>query len=104
MSAPHVDVTLAPPAEAIGCAHLWKRFGPVVANRDVSLSIMRGEVHAVIGENGAGKSTLMRALYGMAPPDTGEVRIGGEIVARPSVAQAIAPQPRLVPPPFLPRP
>jgi simple sugar transport system ATP-binding protein len=80
----------APPGEAIGCGHLWKRFGPVVANRDVSLSIMRGEVHAVIGENGAGKSTLMRALYGMAPPDAGEVRIGGEIVARPSVAEAIA--------------
>jgi general nucleoside transport system ATP-binding protein len=82
--------TGAPPAEAIGCSHLWKRFGAVVANRDVSLSIMRGEVHAVIGENGAGKSTLMRALYGMAPPDAGEVRIGGEIVARPSVAEAIA--------------
>lgn len=79
-----------PPAEAIGCSHLWKRFGACVANRDVSLSIMRGEVHAVIGENGAGKSTLMRALYGLSPPDAGEVRIGGEIVARPSVAQAIA--------------
>ncbi|MDB4970702.1 MAG: heme transporter ATP-binding protein [Myxococcales bacterium] len=81
---------LAPPAEAIGCAHLWKRFGQVVANRDVSLSVMRGEVHAVIGENGAGKSTLMRALYGIEPPDAGSVRIGGEIVARPSVAAAIA--------------
>ena len=80
----------APAAEAIGCAHLWKRFGAVVANRDVSLSIARGEVHAVIGENGAGKSTLMRALYGLSPPDAGEVRIGGEVVPHPSVAEAIA--------------
>jgi len=79
-----------PPAEAIGCSHVWTRFGAVVANRDVSLSVMRGEVHAVIGENGAGKSTLMRALYGMHPPDAGEVRIGGEIIARPSVPAAIA--------------
>src|SRR5438552_3181086 len=90
MSAPPADLTLAPPAEAIGCAHLWKRFGQVVANRDVSLSVMRGEVHAIIGENGAGKSTLMRALYGLEPPDAGQVRIGGEIVPRPSVAAAIA--------------
>jgi ABC-type uncharacterized transport system ATPase subunit len=80
----------APPAEAIGCAHVSKRFGACVAYRDVSLSVMRGEVHAVIGENGAGKSTLMRALYGMQPPDSGAVRIGGEVIARPSVAAAIA--------------
>jgi simple sugar transport system ATP-binding protein len=76
--------------EAIGCAHVYKRFGAVVANRDVSLSVARGEVHALIGENGAGKSTLMRALYGLAPPDAGAVRIGGEVVARPSVEAAIA--------------
>jgi simple sugar transport system ATP-binding protein len=75
--------------EAIGCAHVYKRFGEVIANRDVSLSVRRAEVHAVIGENGAGKSTLMRALYGLAPPDAGEVRIGGERVARPSVAESI---------------
>ncbi|HZS39680.1 MAG TPA: ABC transporter ATP-binding protein [Polyangia bacterium] len=75
--------------EALGCAHVWKRFGDVVANRDVSLSIARGEVHAVIGENGAGKSTLMRALYGLEPPDAGEVRIFGEAIARPSVEEAI---------------
>ncbi len=80
----------APPAEAIGCSHVSVAFGACVANRDVSLSVMRGEVHAVIGENGAGKSTLMRALYGLAPPDAGEVRIGGEVIARPSVAAAIA--------------
>jgi ABC-type uncharacterized transport system ATPase subunit len=81
---------LAPPVEAIGCSHVKKAFGSCVAIKDVSLSVMRGEVHAVIGENGAGKSTLMRALYGMVPPDSGEVRIFGERIAHPSVAQAIA--------------
>jgi simple sugar transport system ATP-binding protein len=78
-----------PPSEALGCAHVWKRFGPIVANRDVSLSIARGELHAVIGENGAGKSTLMRGLYGLEPPDEGEVRLGGEVIARPSVSESI---------------
>jgi simple sugar transport system ATP-binding protein len=74
--------------ESIGCSHVWKRFGEVVANRDVSLSVARGSIHALIGENGAGKSTLMRALYGLSPPDAGEVRIGGEAVV-PSVEEAI---------------
>jgi simple sugar transport system ATP-binding protein len=77
-------------SEALGCAHLFKRFGEVVANKDVSISVERGEIHAVIGENGAGKSTLMRALYGLSPPDSGEVRIGGQVVAHPSVNEAIA--------------
>jgi simple sugar transport system ATP-binding protein len=77
-------------SEALGCAHVWKRFGEIVANRDVSLSVGKGEIHAVVGENGAGKSTLMRALYGLNPPDQGEVRIGGERIARPSAAESIA--------------
>jgi simple sugar transport system ATP-binding protein len=76
--------------EALGASHLWKRFGEVVANRDVSLSVARGQIHALVGENGAGKSTLMRALYGMDPPDSGEVRLGGRAVARPSVAASLA--------------
>ncbi len=76
--------------EAIGCSHLWKQFGDCVANRDVSLSVPAGRVHAVIGENGAGKSTLMKSLYGLEPPDSGQVRLRGETVARPSVAEALA--------------
>jgi simple sugar transport system ATP-binding protein len=76
--------------EALGCSHLWKKFGDLVANRDVSISIPAGSVHAVIGENGAGKSTLMKSLYGLEPPDSGEVRLRGEVVARPSVGAALA--------------
>ncbi|WP_157574310.1 ABC transporter ATP-binding protein [Jiangella muralis] len=55
-----------------------KHFGPVHANRSVSLSLRRGSVHAILGENGAGKSTLMNILFGVLTPDSGEIRIHGE--------------------------
>ena len=58
-----------------------KRFGPVHANRSVSLSLARGTIHGLIGENGAGKSTLAHILYGTLMPDAGEIRIGGRPVA-----------------------
>ena len=54
-----------------------KRFGSVHANRNVSLSVPAGTVHAIVGENGAGKSTLMRILYGYYRADAGEIHIGG---------------------------
>ncbi len=57
-----------------------KRFGALVANDDISLSVHAGEVHALIGENGAGKSTLTRILYGLSQPDAGEVRVDGRVV------------------------
>ena len=55
-----------------------KSFGGVRAVDDVSVSVMPGEIHAVIGENGAGKSTLMRILAGVETPDSGSVRIDGK--------------------------
>ncbi len=51
-----------------------KRFGETVALRDVSFSILPGTVHGLVGENGAGKSTLSRVIFGMIPPDSGDVR------------------------------
>ncbi len=54
-----------------------KSFGPVSVLRGVSLSVRRGEVHAVLGENGAGKSTLMRILLGVEHADRGEMKLGG---------------------------
>ena len=62
---------------AIELKNINKRFGPVQANRDVSLTIESGTIHGIIGENGAGKSTLMSILYGFYQADSGSVRVQG---------------------------
>jgi ABC-type uncharacterized transport system ATPase subunit len=68
-----------------------KRYPGVVANDDVSLSIMPGEVHAVLGENGAGKSTLMKIIYGAAQADSGEIWCDGRLIEahNPAVSRAL---------------
>jgi ABC-type sugar transport system ATPase subunit len=60
--------------------HIDKRFPGVHALDDVSLTVIQGEVHAVVGENGAGKSTMMKILAGAYSPDRGTIRVDGEAV------------------------
>ena len=67
----------APVVEVIG---ITKTFPGVVANKDVTLSLHKGEVHCLLGENGAGKSTLMNILSGMYQPDEGTIKVNGKAV------------------------
>ncbi|NRR33186.1 ABC transporter ATP-binding protein [Oxalobacteraceae bacterium] len=57
-----------------------KIYPSVIANADVDLTVMPGEIHAVLGENGAGKSTLMKIIYGVTRPDAGEIMWEGKQV------------------------
>ena len=82
-------MTGAPPA-AIELSGVSKSFGPVAANRDVSLTVAAGSIHGIVGENGAGKSTLMSILYGFYEADSGEIRVRGTKRTIRSSAEAIA--------------
>jgi general nucleoside transport system ATP-binding protein len=69
-------------SSAVEMQHIRKFFASsqVLACDDVSLSIEKGEVHAIVGENGAGKTTLMSILYGLVTPDEGRILINGQPV------------------------
>ena len=77
-------------APAIELRGISKAFGPVRANRDISLKVAKGTIHGIIGENGAGKSTLMSILYGFYRADAGEILIDGRAVDIPDSQAAIA--------------
>ncbi|MES2941652.1 MAG: ABC transporter ATP-binding protein [Pseudomonadota bacterium] len=75
----------------LGVKNLTKRYpNGVLANDAVSVSFVRGKVHAVVGENGAGKSTLMKMLYGLEQPDAGSMVLAGCPCHFRSPADAIA--------------
>ena len=65
---------------AIQLKNLTKTFGRVVANRNVSLDIRRGEILSLLGENGSGKTTLMNMISGIYYPDSGEICVNGKTV------------------------
>lgn len=71
--------------------HIRKEFPGVVANDDISITLKKGEILAILGENGAGKSTLMSILFGMYRPESGSILINGKEVhiSNPNVATAL---------------
>lgn len=70
--------------------NITKTFGSVVANKDVSINIRQGTIHAIVGENGAGKSTIMRIAYGFYTADGGEILFDGKPVQINNPHDAIA--------------
>ena len=80
------DASVPPAIELRGIS---KAFGPVQANKDISIRVAKGTIHGIIGENGAGKSTLMSILYGFYKADAGEILISGRPTAIPDSQAAI---------------
>ncbi len=67
---------------------IGKSYPTVIANAEIDLDVMPGEIHAILGENGAGKSTLMKIIYGVVKPDAGVIAWEGERVAIGNPARA----------------
>lgn len=70
--------------------NITKTFGSVVANNDVSISVKKGTIHAIVGENGAGKSTIMKIAYGFYRADSGDILVDSRPVQIRNPHDAIA--------------
>ncbi len=76
-----IEVGAAPAPPFVAARDITKTFGGAQALKGVSLDIVPGEVHGLVGANGAGKSTLIRILAGLVQPDTGTIEIEGRAVS-----------------------
>jgi ribose transport system ATP-binding protein len=74
---------------ALRMSGISKAFGPVQALSEVSFTVRKGTVHALVGENGAGKSTLMKILASVYQPDSGTIEIGGQLKKLTTPGQAL---------------
>lgn len=72
----------------IELANITKQYPGCLANDSVSLTLMPGEIHALLGENGAGKSTLVKTIYGVVAPDSGDILWDGKAVEIKSPSKA----------------
>ncbi len=88
-------VTALPPAPAVWCSGLRKRYGRRSAVDDVSLEVGRGEVVGLLGPNGAGKTTVIKMLLGLVHPDAGEVMLLGRPAADPAARVRVGYLPEL---------
>jgi general nucleoside transport system ATP-binding protein len=91
LSSPPHDTRPQHPAPRLHLRAITKRYASVLANQDVSLSVLPGEIHALLGENGAGKSTLVKIIYGSVKPDEGSVSFNGNpvYIRNPQEARAL---------------
>jgi ABC-2 type transport system ATP-binding protein len=88
-------VTGLPPAPAIWCSGLRKRYGRRTAVEDVSLEVGRGEVVGLLGPNGAGKTTVIKMLLGLVRPDAGDAMLLGRPAADPAARARVGYLPEL---------
>src|SRR5450755_5111741 len=79
------------PVPRLDLSAITKAYPSVVANDAIDLTVLPGEIHAVLGENGAGKSTLMNIICGIVRPDAGAIHWNGNLVdiANPAQARAL---------------
>ena len=89
-SFPTTGASAAPPPR-LQLSGISKSYPGVMANSDIALRVLPGQIHAVLGENGAGKSTLMKIIYGSVKPDAGSMAIDGQqaLVRNPQEARAL---------------
>ena len=84
-----------PPAPAVWCSGLRKRYGKQQAVEDVSLEVRRGQVVGLLGPNGAGKTSVIKMLLGLVHPDAGEVMLLGRPAADPAARARVGYLPEL---------